>query len=78
MKNRTVIIIAHRLSTVRDADVIAVCSKGRVISSGRHDELLSTCTMYANLVRKQLSSAADSEHLERYSSANALTEENSS
>ena len=60
MKNRTVMIIAHRLSTVRDADVIAVFGKGRIIDSGRHDELLRTSATYANLVRKQLSGGLSS------------------
>jgi ABC-type microcin C transport system duplicated ATPase subunit YejF len=57
MANRTVIIIAHRLSTVKDADVIAVFGKGKIIDAGRHEELLRTSKTYANLVRKQLSGA---------------------
>ena len=57
MVDRTVIIIAHRLSTVKDADVIAVFGKGSIIDAGRHDDLLCTSKTYANLVRKQLSSA---------------------
>jgi subfamily B ATP-binding cassette protein MsbA len=55
MVNRTTIIIAHRLSTVKDADVIAVFSKGRITDQGTHEELLRTSKTYANLVRKQLS-----------------------
>lgn len=57
MANRTVIIIAHRLSTVRDADLIAVFGKGRIVDAGRHEDLLRTSKTYANLVRKQLSGA---------------------
>ena len=57
MKDRTVIIIAHRLSTVRDADVIAVFGKGNIIDAGKHEELLRTSKTYANLVRKQLNNA---------------------
>jgi ABC-type multidrug transport system ATPase subunit len=57
MANRTVIIIAHRLSTVKDADVIAVFGKGKIIDAGRHEALLRTSKTYANLVRKQLSGA---------------------
>ena len=55
MADRTVIIIAHRLSTVRDADVIAVFHQGKIVDSGTHDELLKTSKTYSNLVRKQLS-----------------------
>lgn len=57
MVHRTVIIIAHRLSTVRDADRIAVFGAGSIVDSGRHEDLLRTSKTYANLVRKQLSSA---------------------
>ncbi len=54
MRQRTVIIIAHRLSTVKDADVIAVFGGGQIVDAGRHDELLRNSATYANLVRKQL------------------------
>jgi ABC-type multidrug transport system ATPase subunit len=57
MVDRTVIIIAHRLSTVRDADLIAVFGKGKIVDAGKHETLLRTSKVYANLVRKQLSSA---------------------
>ncbi len=55
MKNRTVIVIAHRLSTVKDADVIAVVSNGSILDQGRHEQLLQTSEVYANLVKRQLS-----------------------
>lgn len=70
MQSRTVIIIAHRLSTVREADVIAVFNKGTIVNSGRHDELLVKCTIYANLVHKQLDPKRESER-ERESAANS-------
>jgi ABC-type multidrug transport system ATPase subunit len=54
MKDRTVIIIAHRLSTVRDADQIFVFDQGKIVAHGKHEELLSSSPIYANLVRKQL------------------------
>ncbi len=41
-KNRTVIIIAHRLTTIQKCDVIYMMSKGKVIASGTYDELLTT------------------------------------
>lgn len=54
MINRTTIVIAHRLSTVRDADVIAMCGKGRVLAAGTHTELMENCEPYKNLVKRQL------------------------
>ncbi|ATX81463.1 ATP-binding cassette, subfamily B, MsbA [Mariprofundus ferrinatatus] len=53
MKNRTVIVIAHRLSTIRDADCIVVLDQGRVVQSGRHDELLEQGGIYAELHQMQ-------------------------
>jgi ABC-type multidrug transport system fused ATPase/permease subunit len=52
---KTSIIIAHRLSTVRDADKIIVMDKGTVVGEGTHDELMKTNTLYQNLVAHQLS-----------------------
>ena len=55
MAARTTIVIAHRLSTVRDADRIVVLEKGRVIEQGRHDELIALGGLYAHLVARQTS-----------------------
>ncbi|MFT4523554.1 MAG: ATP-binding cassette subfamily B protein [Bacteroidia bacterium] len=52
--NRTVIIIAHRLSTVKNADQIAVVDAGRVIEVGNHEELLALKGSYYSLVKNQL------------------------
>jgi len=53
MRNRTSIVIAHRLSTVLGADRILVMEKGRVIAEGRHDELLASCPLYRRLYSMQ-------------------------
>jgi ATP-binding cassette subfamily B protein len=53
-KNKTVIIIAHRLSTVKNADKIIVLSKGKIIESGNHSELTSLKGTYYELVKNQL------------------------
>lgn len=49
VKDHTVIIVAHRLSTIMDADIIHVVDKGRVVDSGTHTELLKTSKIYKNL-----------------------------
>lgn len=54
-KNRTTIAIAHRLSTVINADVIYVIHNGEIVQSGSHDELLKTGGLYAELVNEQFS-----------------------
>ena len=55
--DRTTIVIAHRLSTVRDADLIVVLDAGRVAESGTHEALLAKGGLYAQLVSRQLASA---------------------
>ena len=54
--NRTTIIIAHRLSTVRDADKIVVMEEGKIVETGRHEELLKKGGLYARLISRQLAS----------------------
>jgi ATP-binding cassette subfamily B protein len=54
MKNRTSIIISHRISTVKDADKIIVLANGRIAEQGTHDELVSLNGLYADLHYKQL------------------------
>jgi len=56
---RTSLVIAHRLATVRDADLILVVEAGRIVERGRHDELLAAGGLYADLSRTQLLGAQE-------------------
>ena len=53
MKGRTVIVIAHRLSTVRHADQILVMEDGSIVESGTHNELMDSESTYARLIKAQ-------------------------
>jgi len=53
MKNRTVFVIAHRLSTVRQADKIIVLEDGKIEGIGTHDQLLETDGLYKKLYEMQ-------------------------
>jgi ATP-binding cassette subfamily C protein CydCD len=57
MRDRTTIVIAHRLSTVRNADLLAVLDGGHLVETGSHSELLARGGLYARLIRRQISGA---------------------
>ena len=54
MRQRTSIIVSHRISTVRDADQIFVLDEGRIVERGSHDALIRTNGLYAELHKQQL------------------------
>ena len=49
VKDHTIVIVAHRLSTIKDSDIIYVVDNGKIVSSGTHKELLKTSNIYKNL-----------------------------
>ena len=53
MASRTTILIAHRISTVKDADHIIVLDEGRIVEQGSHDELVEYDGIYADMFRRQ-------------------------
>jgi ATP-binding cassette subfamily C protein CydCD len=59
MRDRTTIVIAHRLSTVRHADLLVVLDRGRVVELGSHADLVVQGGLYARLIRRQLAGAVE-------------------
>jgi subfamily B ATP-binding cassette protein MsbA len=55
MSGRTTLVIAHRLSTIETADKIIVLKEGRILATGTHQSLLTTCSFYQSLYQKQFS-----------------------
>ena len=62
-RGRTTVVIAHRLSTVINADEIVVLDRGRVVERGRHGDLLALGGLYADMWSRQQEAAAEAEHL---------------
>ncbi|MBA3232984.1 MAG: ATP-binding cassette domain-containing protein, partial [Propionibacteriales bacterium] len=61
LKGRTSVVIAHRLSTVRNADQILVVEDGQIVERGTHQELLATDGIYSDLYRTQFSAELNAE-----------------
>ena len=59
MKGRTVVVVAHRLSTIKNADCIVMIKNHQIVDKGTHDELMARCGDYQELVRKQLSARVE-------------------
>ena len=57
IRNKTVLMIAHRLKTVRGADQILVVDQGRVVQKGTHDELIQQAGIYRNFVSERTESS---------------------
>ena len=55
LENRTSFVVAHRLSTIRDADTIIVMAEGSIVETGTHDELMTKNGFYADLYNSQFS-----------------------
>ena len=59
MKNRTTLVIAHRLATIRKADQIIVMDQGRVVARGKHEQLIRDNPLYAELAKLQFTDEAN-------------------
>ncbi|MDE7095474.1 MAG: hypothetical protein K2O23_03200, partial [Anaeroplasmataceae bacterium] len=53
--NPTKIIVAQRIGTIMDADLILVLEKGRIVGAGKHKELIKTCEVYQEIAYSQVS-----------------------
>ena len=67
MNERTSIVIAHRLSTVLNADRIIVMQKGEIVGIGNHEELLASCPLYDKLHSMQFSEAISDDEARKIS-----------
>lgn len=63
-ENAVVLIVAQRISTIKNADQIVVLNNGRIVGKGKHYELLKSCAIYKSIVKSQLSDAEFSKEIE--------------
>ncbi|MDQ0242578.1 ABC-type multidrug transport system fused ATPase/permease subunit [Bacillus fengqiuensis] len=63
MKNRTTIVIAHRLSTIQNADLIIVMDEGKIVQTGRHEELVAKDGLYRSLYDTQASQSSQETYI---------------
>ena len=54
IRDRTTLLVSHRISTIKEADLIVVLNEGRIVERGTHDSLVELDGIYASLYRKQL------------------------
>lgn len=79
VSSMTVIIVAHRLSTVQNADIIFVVEAGKVVESGSHKELIRSVTgSYANLISRQIKDKDSKSQLDESIDVDSLDDLNSS
>ena len=57
LKNTTKVIVAQRISTIKDADKIIVLERGEAVGIGTHDELMEKCPVYREIAQSQLTAA---------------------
>jgi ATP-binding cassette subfamily B protein len=57
LSDRSVLIVAQRIATIRSADTILVLDEGRIVGKGTHDELMKSCTTYREIASSQLSAS---------------------
>ncbi|MCW5853655.1 MAG: ABC transporter ATP-binding protein, partial [Anaerolineae bacterium] len=65
LAGRTAFVVAHRLSTIRNADQVLVVKDGRIVESGTHDSLMAQQGVYAELVSRQMNAMSQNGRVEQ-------------